>query len=63
MSDLIDRSELLKALNKVSMEHHETGVPMVEHDFRELIVNSPVVDTDKDYAEQMKEERVEMGVR
>lgn len=37
MTDLIDRRELIKALNKVSMEHHKSHIPMVEHDFRELI--------------------------
>lgn len=61
--NLIDKDKLLSDFYKVAREHHESHVPMVEHDFRELIVNSPVVDTDKDYAEQMKEERVEMGVK
>ena len=37
MTDLIDRAELIKALNKVAMEHHESHIPMVEHDFRELV--------------------------
>lgn len=37
MTDLIDRAELIKSLNKVAMEHHESHVPMVESDFRKLI--------------------------
>lgn len=37
MTDLIDRAVLIKALNKVAMEHHESHIPMVEHDFRELV--------------------------
>ena len=47
MSDLIDRAELIKALNKVAMEHHESNVPMVEHDFRELIHQAEAVDAVK----------------
>jgi len=41
MTDLIDRNELIKALNKISMEHHESHMPMVEHDFRELVHEVP----------------------
>lgn len=41
MTDLIDRNKLIKALNKISMEHHESHIPMVEHDFRELIHEMP----------------------
>lgn len=37
MTDLIDRDALIKALNELAMEHHESHVPLVEHDFRELI--------------------------
>ena len=40
MSDLIDRAALLGALNKLALEHHESHVPLVEHDFRELIHNA-----------------------
>lgn len=61
MSDLIDRAELIKALNKVAMEHHERHVPMVEHDFRELIHQAESVNvsktTDKEYEQEMEEER------
>ena len=44
MTDLIDRAALIKALNKVAMEHHESHVPLVEHDFRELIHKAEAVD-------------------
>ena len=44
MSDLIDRAALLGALNKLAMEHHESHVPLVEHDFRELIHNAERVE-------------------
>lgn len=37
MTDLIDRAELLKEFYKVAREHHESHIPMVEHDFREVI--------------------------
>lgn len=44
MTDLIDRAELIKSLNKVAMEHHESHVPMVEADFRKLIHDAETVD-------------------
>ena len=44
MTDLIDRAELIKSLNKVAMEHHESHVPMVESDFRKLICEAEIVD-------------------
>ena len=62
MSELIDKSELIKALNKVAMKCHERHVPMVEHDFRELINNAKVVDitidqNEKQYAKEFEAER------
>ena len=57
MTDLIDRTELIKALNKVAMEHHERHVPMVEHDFRELIHNAKTIDLDSPYENEFEDER------
>lgn len=42
-TELIDKRMLIDALNRVAMFHHETHIPMVEHDFRELINNMPTV--------------------
>lgn len=44
MTELIDKRELLNALNAESMKHHKNNIPMVEHDFRELINKMPTVD-------------------
>ena len=44
MKDLIYRDELIKALNEKAMEHHESHIPMVEHDFRELIHDAPAAE-------------------
>lgn len=44
MSDTIDRAKLIKDLNAVAMEHHESHIPMVEEDFRKLIHNAEPVD-------------------
>ena len=43
-TELIDKRMLIDAFNRVAMFHHETHIPMVEHDFRELINNMPTVD-------------------
>ena len=43
MTELIDKRMLIDALNRVAMFHHETHIPMVERDFRELINNMPTV--------------------
>lgn len=40
-TELIDKRMLIDALNRVAMFHHETHIPMVEHDFRDLIDNIP----------------------
>lgn len=61
MSDLIDRTELIKALNKVAMEHHERHVPLVEHDFRELIHQAKRVNEEVAYEAEITQERKEMG--
>ena len=42
-TELIDKRMLIDALNRVAMFHHKTNIPMVEHDFRELIDNIPTV--------------------
>ena len=44
MTELIDKRELLNALNEESMKHHKSTIPMVEHDFRELINKMPTGD-------------------
>lgn len=44
MTELIDKRELLNALNAESMKHHKSTIPMVEHDFRELINKMPTGD-------------------
>ena len=61
MSELINKRVLLDALNEVSMNHHKSTIPMVEHDFRELINEMPTVDAvpvvrckDCKYCEQRK---------
>lgn len=59
--DRIDRAELINALNKLAMERHEKHIPLVEHDFRELIHQAKSVDDDEDYEKSLKSERVEMG--
>lgn len=43
MNELINKRVLLDALNTVAMKHHKCNIPMVEHDFRELINNMPTV--------------------
>lgn len=45
--ELISRRRLKNMLNAVAMEHHETHIPLVEHDFRELIDKTEVVDSVK----------------
>lgn len=57
MIDPIDRNELINNLNKVAMEHHERHVPMVEHDFRELIHNAKTIDLDSSYENEFEDER------
>ena len=44
MDDLISRRRLIKGLNELGQEMHKTNIPMVEHDFRELIDKQPAVD-------------------
>lgn len=63
MTDLIDRTELIKALNKVAMEHHERHIPLVEYDFRELIHQAKRVDAEYEYEKELTQERTEMGAK
>ncbi len=42
MSRLIDADELIKRLNERALAQHD--IPLVEHDFRELIHDAPTVD-------------------
>lgn len=63
MSDLIDRAELIKALNKVAMEHHERHIPLVEYDFRELIHQAKRVDEEVAYEAEVTQELKEMGAK
>lgn len=42
MSRLIDADELIKRLNEKALAQHD--IPLVEHDFRELIHDAPTVD-------------------
>lgn len=42
MSRLIDADKLIKKLNKKALAQH--NIPLVEHDFRELIHDAPTVD-------------------
>ena len=45
--DLIDRDKLIKDLNEVAMQHHESHIPMTEHDFRQLIHDQVSVNPDQ----------------